>query len=390
MLPRKKILPTSKTVKRNRAISWFTNIKEALSGTLTANKRKADFFLLFLIFLLTIFGLIMVFDSSIVEANIQFHDKFHYLRFQAAYFIIGWIGLLIISRIDYHVYKKFIFYFFVANILFLIIILIPGVGLQIKGARRWFDLGPTTYQPSETFKIILVLYLSLWLEKKRTLGQFFALTGFILGLVVLEPDLGTTIVLMATAFIMYYVSGAPIVKFASAIAVASILGLLLIFTSPYRRDRFSTFLNPHSDPLGSSYHVQQILLSLGSGGFTGLGIGQSKQKYQYLPEATTDSIFAIIGEEVGFIGSVVFISAFMAIIWKGFQIAQRASDTYGRLIATGITTWLASQTFINLASMVSLVPLTGVPLPFISYGGSSLIVCLWSIGILLNISKQID
>ncbi len=351
--------------------------------------KRADFLLLFVVFILSIFGLIMVYDASIVEANESFGDKFHYLKYQGFYFILGWIGLLITGRIDYHIYKRIIKWLFIGNLILLVAVLIPHVGLSIKGARRWIDLGFTTFQPAETFKPILIMYLATWLEKKRTVIQFFALIGFILGLLILQPDMGTSIVLVASTFTVYFVSGAPVAKFSLATLTTLLIGLMLIFSSPYRKDRLITFLNHQSDPLGNSYHIQQILISLGSGGVTGVGIGQSMQKYQYLPEATTDSIFAIVGEETGFIGTTILIACFLAIIWKGFQIAQKAPDMSGRLIAAGITTWLGTQTFVNLSSMVSLTPLTGIPLPFMSYGGTALIVALVSVGVLLNISKQI-
>jgi cell division protein FtsW len=352
------------------------------------NSKRADFVLMFVVLVLTILGLIMVYDASVVEANEVFGDRFYYLKFQSIYFVIGWVGLLFVAHIDYHRYKKIIKYLFLANIFFLVLVLIPGIGLQIKGARRWIDLGITTYQPSETFKTILIIYLATWLEKKRTLAQFFALVVFILGLLILQPDLGTAIVLVATSFIVYYVSGAPAVKFAMASLAAFFSGLLLIFTSPYRKQRLATFLDPSSNLLGSSYHIQQIRLALGSGGLLGLGIGQSKQKYQYLPESMSDSIFAIFGEETGFLGTTILLALFCLVIWKGFKIAQEAPDNFGRLLAVGITAWIGTQVFVNLASMVSLVPLTGIPLPLFSYGGTSLVVTLLSVGILLNISKQ--
>jgi cell division protein FtsW len=370
----------AKTTKARRKISRLS--------VFTNNGKKADFLLLFVVFLLTVFGLIMVYDASIVEANEQFGDKFHYLKFQSVYFVIGWLGLILAGHLDYHLYKKVVRWLFLGNLIFLVLVLIPGIGLQIKGARRWIDFGITTFQPTETFKTILVLYLATWLEKKRELKQFFALVLFVLGLVILEPDLGTAIVLVASIFIIYYVSGAPVKKFALASVAAFLLGLILILTSPYRRQRLFTFLDPSTDTLGTSYHTKQIILSLGSGGITGLGIGQSKQKYQYLPEATTDSIFAIVGEELGFLGGLALILTFIVVIWKGFKIAQQAPDEYGRLIATGITAWISTQIFVNLASMVALVPLTGIPLPFLSYGGTTLVVTLTSIGVLLNISKQ--
>ncbi len=352
--------------------------------------KRGDFILVFLALILTIFGLIMVYDASVVEANEAFGDRFHYLKYQGLYALIGWILLLIVARIDYHVYRKWVKWLFYANIIALLLVLIPGVGLSIKGARRWLDLGFTTFQPSETFKTILVIYLATWFEKPRSMVHFFALVSLVLGLIILQPDLGTSIVLVATSFVVYFVSGAPVMQFAAASFSAFIIGLLLVFTSDYRRQRITTFFNSSSDILGSSYHVQQILLSLGSGGLLGVGIGRSLQKYRYLPEAMGDSIFAILGEEVGFIGGLVFIFLYLVVLWKGFKIAQKAPDMYGRLLAVGITCWIGTQFCVNLASMVSLVPLTGVPLPLISYGGTSLVVTLVSLGILINISKTHD
>ncbi|NMB56800.1 cell division protein FtsW [Candidatus Beckwithbacteria bacterium] len=375
----------NKTVQKRklgRISSFFKNFKIRRE-----NKQKADFLLIFLLFIITLFGLIMVYDASVVEANQIFADRFHYLKFQGPYFLFGWIILLIVGHIDYHIYKKFISIAFVFNVLLLLLVLFMP---PVYGARRWIDLGISTFQPSETFKTILVIYLATWLDKKRTLAQFFLLIGFILGLIILEPDLGTAIVLLASAFILYFVSGADLVKFLFSAVGAGILGLLLIISSPYRMQRLKTFFDYNADSLGSSYHIQQVLIALGSGGLWGLGFGQSIQKYQYLPEASSDSIFAIVGEEVGFAGALILVMVFVIIIYKGIQIAKSAPDKYGQLLALGITSWIGVQFFLNLASMVSLVPLTGVPLPFLSYGGTSLVVCLASMGILLNISKNIE
>jgi cell division protein FtsW len=209
----------------------------------------------------------------------------------------------------------------------------------------------------------------------------------VVGLVLLEPDLGTSVIIIAIALILYFASGAPVWHFALIlpVLVVGVVGLAII--SPYRMARLTTFLHPDKDPLGSSYHIRQALLGLGSGGWFGVGIGQSRQKYEYLPEANTDSIFAIIGEETGFVGGVAVILMFVFASWRGFRIAKRARDGFGRLLAIGITSWISVQTIINLSAMVALMPLTGVPLPFISYGGSSLIIMLAAAGILLNISK---
>ncbi len=371
-----------------RQIKKRQKLKISILKKRSRNFIRADFLLIFLVFILSIFGLIMVYDASVVEADQNFGDPYYYLKFQSLYFVIGWIGLLITGNLDYHYYKKVITPVFIANIILLILILIPGLGLAIKGARRWLDLGPVTFQPSETFKTVLMIYLAVWLEKKRGLIQFFALIGSILCLIVLEPDLGTAIVLIGATFLVYFISGAKVTKFIFSGLACLLGGLLLIFTSEYRKQRLLTFFNSEADPLGSSYHIQQILFALGSGGLSGLGIGQSMQKYRFLPEATSDSIFAIVGEEIGFIGACFLIIIFLLVIWKGFTIAKRAPDNFGKLLAAGITSWIGLQIFINLASMVTLTPLTGIPLPFLSYGGTSLVVALVSIGILLNISKQ--
>ena len=205
---------------------------------------------------------------------------------------------------------------------------------------------------------------------------------------ILEPDLGTAVVIISTGFLVYFFSGAPLLVITAVGITGLLTGSALTLSSAYRRARLLTFFNPTADPLGSSYHIRQILIAIGSGGLLGLGLGQSRQKYAYLPEATTDSIFAIIGEEIGFIGAVLIIGLFLLIIYRGFTIARSAPDRFSQLLAGGIISSLALQTCINLASIVALVPLTGVPLPFISYGGSSLITHLAGIGILLNISRS--
>ena len=208
-----------------------------------------------------------------------------------------------------------------------------------------------------------------------------------MGLVMLQPDLGTSMIIICIAFLIYYVSGAPITHLLSLGLVGSIGALGLILSSAYRKARLMTFLNPTSDPLGSSYHIRQALIAIGSGGLWGLGLGQSRQKYQFLPQVTTDSIFAIISEELGFFGASLVILAIYAIVLRGLIIAKRAPDLFSKLLATGISGWIGFQAFVNLAAMLALLPLTGMPLPFISYGGSSLIVIMAGVGLLLNISR---
>jgi cell division protein FtsW len=236
-------------------------------------------------------------------------------------------------------------------------------------------------------KLSLLIYLAAWLEKNRPFWQFGLILAVFLGLIMLQPDLGTALVLVTAAVLVFYASGAPLKVLLLLTVVGLSAGFGLIMSSAYRRERLMTFLNPMHDPLGSSYHMRQALIAIGSGGFWGLGLGESRQKYQFLPEVTTDSIFAVIAEEIGFVGGGLLIAALLIVIIHGMNIARLAPDRFSGLLATGITSWLAVQMFINLAAMLAILPLTGVPLPFISYGGSSLIMSLAGIGLLVNISR---
>jgi len=273
-------------------------------------------------------------------------------------------------------------------LLSLIVVLIPGVGTKVLGARRWLVVGPVRFQPAEFAKLAFVLYLSTFWSSKRSLWPFLIILVVLLGLIMLEPDLGTAVVLATTSLLVYFVSGAPLLSLALVGLVGLLGGAGLILLSPYRRERFSTFLNPTHDPLGASYHIRQILIAIGSGGWFGVGLGQSRQKYEYLPEVSTDSIFAVIAEELGFIGGLVILILFLILIWRGMKIAKEAPDEFGKILAVGLISWIGFQALVNLAAMVALVPLTGIPLPFISYGGSSLVLSLTGMGILANIARQ--
>jgi cell division protein FtsW len=336
---------------------------------------------------LTIFGVIMVYNASVVEAYRDFLDKYYYLKYQAIWAFLGTLVMISLSFFNYKNLKKLSPLLFIINIIFLILVLIPGIGLKIKGASRWLNFGVFGFQPAELIKLTLTLYLSYLFSHKKAFWQFIFLIGLVAGLVMLQPDLGTTIVILTTAFLLYFAAGALFLELLPLTLGGFLIGLLLVLTSPYRKNRLLTFLDPMRDPLGASYHIRQVLIALGSGRIFGVGLGQSRQKYEYLPESTTDSIFAIIAEETGFIGGAIVILVFLMVIYRGFAIAQNSQEQFSRLLATGITCWLGVQSMLNLGTMVALVPLTGVPLPFISYGGSSLIVTLAGIGILLNISR---
>lgn len=322
-----------------------------------------------------------------MEAQSAFGDKFFYAKRQLIWAVFGVISLTVLSQIPYQFFQRLALPIFIVVLILLFAVLIPSVGSHILGARRWISFGSFAVQPSEFAKFALVLYSAYVFAKKKPLRYFFGAVILVMALVMLEPDLGTTIIIGAAAAVLYFASGAPLTYFLVGIP-AGVLGIIfLALTSPYRRNRILTFLDPSSDPLGTSYHIRQVIIALGSGGLFGLGLGQSRQKYLFLPEPTTDSIFAIIGEELGFIGACVFIGAFLFFVWRGFLIASRIKDPFGRLLAAGITGWIGSQAFINLGAMVALLPLAGVPLPFVSYGGSSLLAALSGIGVLLNISR---
>jgi cell division protein FtsW len=352
--------------------------------------KKIDIPLFISAVFLTFFGLFMIYDASTFVAFRDFADKYHYLKVQSFWIVVGLLALGFFSAFDYRKFYNLAIPILVVSIVLLIMVFIPGLGVSLLGARRWIDFRFSLFQPSEFAKLALAIYLSAWFSTKEK-GRFWAfllLTGLILFLVLLQPDMGTAGIILAEALVIFFLSGGSVKYFISLTPVIALLTFILIKIAPYRANRLATFLNFNNSPDTFSYHVRQILIAFGSGGITGVGIGNSLQKYAYLPENTTDSIFAIIGEELGFLGATIIICVFILVIWRGFYIAVRAKDTFGRLLAGGITSFLAFQILINLAAQTALLPLTGIPLPFISYGGSALIMNLGAIGILLNISKQ--
>ncbi len=265
----------------------------------------------------------------------------------------------------------------------------PGLGISGGGAHRWLRIGFITIQPAEIIKLTGVIYLATVFEKKSQFLPFVLLTTLVTVITaVFQRDLGTTIVYVAISAIVYFIAGAPLKYFALMIPVAAAGFLTLVITSSYRVKRVLAFLDPFSDNQGFTYHISQVLIALGSGGFFGLGLSNSRQKFEYIPEVSTDSIFAIVGEELGFLGAIFLIMLFVMLIFKGLKIAERSNDNFGRILAVGLVSWIGIQVIINLSSMVALMPLTGVPLPFISYGGSALVANLTAVGILLNISKN--
>jgi len=332
----------------------------------------------------------MIYNVSSFVALRDFTDKYHYIKDQFFWTILGFASLAFFSFFDYHKLYSLALPILCLALVLLVLVFIPGIGIHVLGASRWINAGVFTIQPAEFVKLALAIYLAAWFSKKEKgrLPAFLLLMGLVLGLVLLEPDMGTTVVILTQAIAIYFLSGANVVFFSLLVPLLAFLGFLLIKISPYREKRLEAFLNINQSIESSSYHVKQILIAFGAGGLTGVGLGNSLQKYSYLPESTTDSIFAIIAEELGFVGAIILILFFIFIFARCFYIAVKAKDKFGQLLAGGITTFLAVQTIINLAAQTALVPFTGIPLPFISYGGSALIIDLAAVGILLNISKK--
>lgn len=355
---------------------------------LKGNRNRLPTTILIAGILAACFGLIAIYDASIVDAFQTFGDKFHYVRLQSIWIVVGIVVAMITANIPVQLLKKYSHLLYGFTVLLMIFVLIPGIGSKYLGARRWIDVGFTVIQPSELLKITLAIYLARWLEEERSFKHFLILLGINLVLIMLQPDLGTALIIIGVSFMTYYLSGAKIKEIFSFIAILAVATGALVLLSPYRMDRMKTFMDPTTDPLGASYHINQVLYGLGSGGLTGVGLGRSRQKYDYLPEATTDSIFVIVAEEFGFVGSSIFIIILTVLLMASFKVALNVTDKFDKLLSSSISLLFLIQIFVNLCSMVALVPLTGVPLPFISYGGSSLVTNFIALGLLINISKR--
>jgi cell division protein FtsW len=355
-----------------------------------------DRILIFDTLFLTAFGLVMISSASVVMSYKEVGNNYYYLVHQFIYgFVPGVIMMLVFSQIDYHKYKGYAPLFLIATLGLLLSVFIPGVGSEIRGVRSWIIIAGMSFQPSELAKLTFIIYLAAWLgERKKKLNDFyqgFLPFIFIVALVAIplikQPDIGTLVAICAIACTMYFVSGAGF-RSMLMIAAGGAAGVMaLIKVAPYRMNRLTTFLHPEFDPQGIGYQINQALLALGSGGLFGLGFGHSRQKFNYLPEPIGDSIFAVIGEELGFVGLVALIFLFIVFAKRGLNIASRTKDDFGKFIAIGITSWVTFQALMNIGAITSLLPLTGIPLPFISYGGSALMSLLGGVGVLLSISR---
>ncbi|BAS27708.1 putative lipid II flippase FtsW [Limnochorda pilosa] len=340
-------------------------------------------------------GLVAVFSASSVSSLVERHDATYYFKRQLLWTVAGLAAMWVMSRVDYHRLRGLALPALAVSVAGLVLVLL--VGHEIGGSRRWIDLGLLNVQPSELFKLSVILFLAAYLsaagprvqEFVRGLVPGLAVTGLGFLLILAEPDFGTAVAMAATAAVLFFAGGARLAHLA-ALGAAALPGLAyLIWAEPYRMRRLLAFVDPWADPLDSGWNVIQSLLAIGSGGVFGVGLGQSRQKFAYLPEQHTDFIFAILSEEFGLLGSLLVVGLFFVLAWRGYRLALKAPDLYGSLLAVGITTMIVFQALLNVGVVTAVLPVTGITLPFISFGGSSLLITLTGVGILLNISRQV-
>jgi cell division protein FtsW len=359
-------------------------------------KLTPDFCLFGLVVALVSVGVVMVYSASAIVAADRFHDPFFFLKKQLFWAIAGFACLWAAMRIDYRRLEVVVTPLLILSFALLVLVLVPPFGQEINGTRRWFRSGPVSFQPVELAKFALVVYLASFLTRRQDEVKSFAhgllpvlvVAGFMAGLTVLQPDLGNSLALIILALGLAYLAGARPWHMIAIGAAALPVVAVLVAMKPYRWRRMVAFMNPWDDPQGSGFQIIQSFLALGSGGWFGLGLGESKQKLFYLPEPYTDFIFAVIGEELGLAGAAGIVVLFALVIWRGLRIGLRAPDAFGSYLALGLTLMLATQTLVNLGVVTGALPTKGLPLPFISFGGSALLMTMFSTGVLLNISQH--
>ncbi len=363
---------------------------------LSPKKATPDFILILVTLSLLAVGLIMVYSASAIWAEYKFNDSFFFAKRQLLFAGIGVIAMFFLMSIDYWTWRKWAKVILLFCFLLLIVVLIPGVGVERNGSQSWIGVGAFSIQPSEFTKLAMIAFLAKYLSEnqkeitsfKRGLLPSLTLVFSAFALIMLQPDLGTGTVMLGTCIVIIYVAGARISHFVwlGLLGIAGFAGLII--SAPYRMNRITSFIDPWQDPQGTGFQIIQSLYAIGPGGLFGLGLGQSRQKFFYLPEPQTDFIFAIISEELGFIGASFVILLFSLLLWRGIRIALGAPDLFGSFLAIGIISMIALQVIINIGVVTGLMPVTGITLPFLSYGGSSLTLMLMAIGVLLNVSKH--
>lgn len=358
-------------------------------------KSKLDLILLFAVIMISLFGVMMIYSSSSIWAEYKFNNPYKYLITQSVFLVVGTILMIIISKISYMYYLDKANTLLFGCFVLLILVIIPGIGTVRNGSRSWFGIGGFGIQPSEFMKLAMIVFVSKYLYKnnkdikniKKGILPILGVTLFAFGLIMLQPDFGTGVILVMCIIGLLFISGVNM-KFFLILGIFGVIGAtLLIIIAPYRFQRILSFLNPWLDPLGTGFQAIQSLFAIGPGGLLGLGLGNSIQKHFYLPEPQTDFIFSIISEELGFLGIIIVSALFLTIIYRGIKISLNSRDLFSKYLSFGIIFQISFQALLNLMVVVGLIPITGVTLPFLSYGGSSLLITLCEMGILLNISR---
>ncbi|MBW2558091.1 MAG: putative lipid II flippase FtsW [Deltaproteobacteria bacterium] len=358
-------------------------------------RGRPDIALLIVTIILVVIGTVMIYSSSSIIAMEKYGDGYHYIKKQILFVLIGFGVMIGTSRFPYRYWKKAAYPGVLVSIVLLSLVLIPGLGLKAGGATRWLRTGYVSFQVSEFVKIMLVIFLSHYLAKKighiKEFSRVFVvplvIMMVIVGLVMCQPDFGASVIMVVVFMLMFYLAGSRIMYLAGLVAAVIPVGVVLILHESYRMQRLMSFLNPWEDPSNTGFQIIQSFISFGSGGAFGVGLGNGMQKLFYLPEPHTDFILSVIAEEGGFVGVVIIVVLFCIFIFRGFAISFNCADLFGMLLASGLTTVIALEAFINMAAVMGLLPTKGLVLPFLSYGGTSLMMCMMAVGILLNISS---
>ena len=364
---------------------------------MTKTQGKIDYWLLLITLTLLAFGLIVLYSASTVESYNNFGNTTHYIKHQLLFGgVLGLLGMYALAKIDYHIWRKLLPVLLCTSLFLLVLVKVPGFSYSTNGAARWLQFGPLTFQPSEIAKVVIIFYIAAWVDKKgRSLNDFYfgilpslCIIALFALFILMQPDFGTMLVLLSISVIMLFVAGINWKYFLWTIVAGSLALWGFVKLEPYRARRLTSFFDPSIDPKGISYQINQALIAIGSGKWVGYGYGMSRQKYNYLPEAISDSVFAVLAEELGFLRVLIVLGLFIAFALRGLHVAKHAPDFFGKMTAVGIVSFITLQALINIGAMVKLLPLTGIPLPFFSYGSTSLFITLSAIGILLNISRQ--
>jgi cell division protein FtsW len=360
--------------------------------------QHSDYSLIILIFILVVFGLTMLTSASSVAGFNKYHDTYYFLKHQLLYGLLpGLILFVILARMDFQIWRQKARLIFGAALILLAALFLPGLGSVYNGARSWLNLGPFSLQPAELAKLALLIYLSDRLSRENGgLKSFFGdlmplvlMIGLMAGLVAIQPDLGTMIIIILIGLGLCFVAGMRWRHLVFLLVTGGLLFWVMIKKMPERLARLTVFLNPKFDPQGIGYHVTQALLAIGTGGFLGLGLGHSRQKFQYLPEVSGDSIFAVMAEELGFVLTTVFIALVIILVWKLLRLSKTSTNSFARLYLAGLAIWIGGQSLINIGAMLGIMPLTGVPLPFVSYGGTALMTILAASGMAVGMTRDV-